>query len=161
MNSTGKKFEQLFQDSCKLQEISASRLKDVGFQGNSQQGMRFSSSNICDFICYHGGKYEWFLELKSGKDRITFDRLKQTDRLNKKQDSSIHVRTAYLFEICKGDDKNYFLLSSKLVAEFQEFTSKKSFNLDDLVNFEYARKIPTYIPDRKRKARLNLNFIGE
>ena len=165
MKNSGKQFEELFKESCLIQGISCTRLKDAGWQGESTD-RRFTVTNICDFICYSGSlNYDnerklYFLELKTGKDRITFDRLKQSDRLSKKflENSKLH-ETGYIFELdTKGVKKYWFIDTCDLLA-LQEVIEKKSFNYNDLLDFQYGREIDTYIPTRKRKPRLDMRWL--
>jgi len=148
----GKKFEQLFQDSCIIQGISCTRLRDAGYRGE-QSERRFTIKNICDFICYGGGQYLYFIELKSRKKAIPFKDLTQLDALIRKDNESHLNKCMFIFEFQEA--KKYYIYPAKHINSLQGVLSKKSFNAQDAA--KYMAEILTYIPAGKRKARLCLD----
>jgi hypothetical protein len=175
MKNTGKQFEELFKESCLIQGISCTRLKDAGSYVNGVNtgtGKKYTTTNPCDFICYSGKPKSdeyycdpkiYFLELKTGKERITFKRLKQTDRLMKKFEENERLHECgYILEIDKKGDKTYYYIEVVDISSFQEIIGKKSFNILDLELAEklnMARKIETFVPSGKRKERLYLTWL--
>lgn len=153
--NTGKKFEALIKESADLLGIDCTRFKDAGFTGEKQSSKRFTIKNMCDFILFNGHTL-YYIEAKSGKTSITFDRLTQQDELEKKRKRNfLGVRAGYLFEI-KG---KWYYLSSGKIEELIQQTGKKSFNCNDLEDVG-AICVPKYIPAKARKARLDLRVIG-
>ena len=161
MNS-GKIFEALIQESCKLQNIECYRLRDAGSYVNGKQtgiGRAFTTKNICDFIIFDG-KTLVYAEAKSTKVKsIAFKRLTQQSALLKKQSETYlkNIKCGYLLEF--SDEKKYFWVSCMIIKYLEMKVKKKSFNITDLEALECVRRIETYLPPRKRKIRLNMTFL--
>ena len=168
--NTGKKFEALFQESCKLQGISCTRLQDAGYRGehepdnNKLKPKRFTISNICDFICYAQNRL-LFVELKSRKSNISFKELdKQASRLLKKHNennwfSDLLHTCGFLFEFSEAPQgSNYFYLNIIDYEDFKESIKKKSFGYKDFQweNDDFLMLVTTIIHPGKRTPRLNL-----
>jgi len=161
--NTGKKFEKLFQESCRIQEISCTRLQDAGYRGGTDENnkqnssnnqKRFTIRNICDFICYApNGSRLWFLELKSRKTKITFKELdKQAARLLKKyqENDKLH-ECGFLFEFSEQKDVGFYLN----IVDYEDFKNhigRKSFGYKD----DFLRLVTAVIFPGKRTPRLDI-----
>jgi penicillin-binding protein-related factor A (putative recombinase) len=160
MNS-GKQFEALFQDSCRIQGISCTRLRDAGFRGE-QSERRFTIRNICDFICYAGGKHIWFLELKSRQKRIAFKKLeKQAARLLQKyQENPMLHKCGFLIDFSDSDDRYYFVE----INDYYQLTqthNKQSVGIKDMQSLTVFQPIKLYVPKKKRSKRLDTSFFSQ
>jgi hypothetical protein len=175
MINSGKKFEAFFKDSCFHQGISCTRLRDAGYRGGDTD-RRFTVRNICDFICYGGGKYEWYFELKARKDRLAFKDLTQESNLLKKQQENPDlVRCHFLIQMTTIDhthfvSTHYYLLPVSTLEPLKQGLGKKSINSVDLKVYSHLHQheknpfviyVDTYRSGRMRKDRLNLDFIKE
>jgi hypothetical protein len=153
--NTGKIFEATIQDSASVLGIDCTRFKDAGFMRQEKsEHKRFTIKNMCDFLLFNGYTL-YYIEAKTGKTSIAFDRLTQQDALEKKRNKFYpNVKTGYLFEI-KG---KWFYLCSSEIEPLKAMTGKKSFNDKDLERSD-AIAIPGYTPKRARKARLDLRVL--
>ena len=156
MNS-GKRFEQLFQDSCKVQGISCTRLRDAGYRGEDTE-RRFTIHNICDFIVFPGGLRLYFLELKSRKKAIAFKDLEaQAKALTKKYQEAPDLNVCgFLFEFTDPTPE-YFWCNIVGYEPFRQAITKKSFNRHDAEN--NLIPVPLYIPEGKRAKRILLDYV--
>lgn len=167
---TGKEFEKLFQDSCKLQNVLFIRFRDAGFQGitNSQNTQRFTIKNIADCVVFNGDLMAT-VELKHRKQSLAFKDITQFKDLNKLHNSIIDMEvknaTCGLL-VCFGDMDKMWWISIPAIEELATHTGKKSFNhkdclalVDDLplllVKVNHV-KLP-----RKRNLRIDTNFLKE
>ena len=138
MINSGKKFEKLIQESCKIQGIDCNRLKDAGWQGE-ETTRRFTSKNICDFTIFDGSRL-FYIEAKSRKSSIRFDELTQHKALKKKDSSGYkNVRCGYLIEFSKAGSK--YFMSVRDVDFVEGFCGKKSFNEKDIQDYSYKLNI--------------------
>jgi len=157
MNS-GKVFENLIKDSCKLQDIVCIRLKDAGYQGE-QTERRFTITNVCDFILFDSEKM-LLLEAKSTKGKsIPISRLKQLEKLHNEYSKVLcnNYRAGFIFEFCLVDVNIYIYVSIDSLDKIISNTAKKSINYKELL--EGGKTVHKYIPVRKRKERLNLERL--
>ena len=158
----GKGFEDLIKDSCLVLGVDCNRLKDAGYRGETTE-RRFTSRNICDFIIFDGETL-LYAEAKTSKDNsIAFKRLTQQKNLFKKYNSNktSNVKFGYILEFRKSN--KYFWVSVFAVDCLQEWIDKKSFNVNDLEEYEgvgEVKRINTYLPHRKRKERLDMSFMS-
>lgn len=150
--STGKDLEALIKESCELQDIDCTRLKDAGWQGEDTK-RRFTSKNLCDFIIFDGIRLV-YAEVKSSKDRLDLKRLTQHADLIKKQSQwRKNVHCGYIVQI----KDVYAWIPVFDVEEFIKRGEKKSINCDDALRIGY--EIMTFTPNRARKPRLDISFM--
>ena len=150
--NTGKKLEALIKQSAEELGWDCTRLRDAGWQGEKTQ-RRFTVKNICDFILFKTPDL-FFIEAKSGKTSITFDRLTQQEDLLKKNNPEKRIYAGYICEI-KG---KWFFLAATAIHFMEINLGKKSFNADDADAYGY--ELVGYIPNGKRKARINLDYLA-
>jgi len=118
----GKDLEKLLQESCKLQGVDCTRLRDAGWQGETTQ-RRFTIKNICDFILFDQGAIV-YLECKHSKDRLALSRLtQQEDLVAKAVQGKPNLFAGYL---CHIDGENFYI-SAEAVGIFT-IAGKKSIN---------------------------------
>lgn len=149
----GKELEKLLQESCKLQGVDCTRLRDAGWQGEQTQ-RRFTIKNICDFILFDQGSIV-YLECKHAKDRLALSRLtQQHDLMAKLKPNKPGLFAGYLLHI----DGESFFISAAAVFMFAE-SGKKSINKTDAARI--GERIATFTPPRARKARLDIEALIE
>lgn len=147
----GKGLEKLLQESCKLQNVDCTRLRDAGWQGEATQ-RRFTIKNICDFILFDQGAIV-YIECKHSKDRLTLSRLAQQDSLlSKLAQSKPCLFAGYLVHIV-GET---FYISAAAVDKFSG-SGKKSINYADAVRI--GQRIAPFIPKGARKPRLDIESL--
>ena len=145
----GKDFEKLLQESCELQFVDCTRLRDAGWQGEQTQ-RRFTIKNICDFILFSDGCIV-YTECKHAKDRLELSRLtQQPDLMKKIGQSTPNLYAGYLLHI-SGD--TYFI-SATAIAGYKE---KKSINKADAQSLGVS--VRHYVPHGKRKERLDIESL--
>lgn len=145
----GKGLEKLLQESCELQFVDCTRLRDAGWQGEQTQ-RRFTVKNICDFILFGDGCIV-FTECKHAKDRLELSRLTQQKDLMAKINKSVpNLFAGYLVHI-SGDT---FFICAKAI---EKYTEKKSINKSDAARIGIA--VRHYIPHGKRKFRLDIESL--
>lgn len=145
----GKTFEKLLQESCELQFVDCTRLRDAGWQGEQTQ-RRFTIKNICDFILFADGCIV-FVECKHAKERLELSRLTQQADLIKKLSKSIpNLFAGYLLHIA---GETYFISA----AAIDKFGEKKSINKADAKKLGFS--VRPYIPHGKRKERLDIESL--
>lgn len=155
----GKKFEALIKDSCELQGVDVTRLRDAGFTGE-KENKRFTIRNICDFILFDGANMV-FLEAKVRKQSLRFDDLTQKEMMTKKLKTAEPVGAKVGF-LVMFPPAAVFWLPVQAVNEMQDRTGKKSFNAKDcLSNPDIAKPVFMFKPQGKRNFRLNIvEMIG-
>ena len=146
----GKEFEKLIQDSCSLQNIDCTRLKDAGYTGE-QTTRRFTITNICDFIIFDG---HTLLKLEAkhtqGKN-IPLTRLKQLTRLITASQTTLgNVRQGF---IMRFDDNIYYIHAEDL-DKLVSTTTKKSLNEGEIS--ANGLQVLEYVPKGKRNARIDI-----
>jgi len=147
---TGKQFEDLIKDSCEKQGLSYTRLKDAGWMGETTE-RRFTPTNVCDCIIFDGSTM-LFAEAKHRRDRVEFSGLKQLKDLLNKQGNCPTKNISYGFMFCiKGQ---FYYCDAMRIAIKQQTMGKKSFNDTDAK--EFCIEVPTFIPSRARKERLDI-----
>jgi penicillin-binding protein-related factor A (putative recombinase) len=145
----GKSFEKLLQESCELQFVDCTRLRDAGWQGEQTQ-RRFTIKNICDFILFDQGSIV-YLECKHANDRLALSRLTQQDDLMAKlKPKKPNLFAGYLLHIA---GETYFISA----AAIDKYSHKKSINKTDAQQLGYP--VRHYIPHGKRKARLDIESM--
>jgi len=119
----GKSFEKLLQESCEIQFVDCTRLRDAGWQGEQTQ-RRFTIKNICDFILFSDGCIV-YTECKHAKDRLELSRLtQQADLMKKLAQSTPNLFAGYLLHIA---GETYFISA----AAIDKYSYKKSLNKTD------------------------------
>ena len=147
----GKSFEKLLQESCKIQGVDCTRLRDAGWQGETTQ-RRFTIKNICDFILFDQGAIV-YLECKHAKDRLALSRLTQQDDLMEKLNiSKPNLFAGYLAHI----NNETIYISASAIDKFIS-TGKKSINLKDALNI--GQKVIPFTPKGARKPRLDIESL--
>ena len=147
----GKELEKLLQESCKLQGVDCTRLRDAGWQGEQTQ-RRFTIKNICDFILFDQGSIV-YLECKHAKDRLALSRLTQQDNLMAKlKPNKVGLFAGYMLHI----DGESFFISASAVDRFSD-GGKKSINKTDAAAI--GERIGSFTPPRARKARLDIQML--
>jgi len=147
----GKGLEKLLQESCKIQNVDCTRLRDAGWQGEQTQ-RRFTIKNICDFILFDQGAIV-YLECKHAKERLAISRLtQQDDLLAKLALLKPCLFAGYLLHIC---DETIFI-SAAAVDKFLN-SGKKSINYKDALSI--GRRVEPFTPERCRKQRLNIQAL--
>ena len=130
----GKKFEDCFNKSIP-KEYFCYRLRDAGGWSDATN-LRFTSSNMCDFIMYAKGRI-FLLELKSVKEnslsysnigKIENGVIKKTSILAEEYKKE-GVVSGYLINY-RGANKTYFVSADKLADRMLNNT-KKSLNLKE------------------------------
>lgn len=145
----GKSFEKLLQESCELQFVDCTRLRDAGWQGEQTQ-RRFTIKNICDFILFAEGCIV-YIECKHAKERLELSRLtQQSDLLKKLAQSTQSLFAGYLLHIA---GETYFISA----AAIDKYSDKKSINKADAQRLGVS--VRHYIPHGKRKARLDIESM--
>lgn len=148
----GKGLENLLQESCKLQGVDCTRLRDAGWQGEQTQ-RRFTIKNICDFILFDQGAIV-YLECKHAKDRLPLSRLtQQYDLMEKLKQLKPCLFAGYLVHI---DDVTVYI-SAAAVDRFVGDSGKKSINKTEALNIGY--KVAYFTPARARKPRLDIESL--
>lgn len=151
----GKKFEALIKESCEIQGLSYTRLKDAGWQGEDTV-RRFTSKNLCDCIIFDG-KTLLFAEAKHRKKSVEFKGLTQLESLLKERHKTLIDNISYGFIFCI--DGKFFYAHANKIKHMQETLGKKSFNASDaekeLLNVE------TFLPKRARVERLDIRSLME
>lgn len=147
----GKGLEKLLQESCKLQKIDCTRLRDAGWQGEATQ-RRFTVKNICDFILFDQGTIV-YLECKHSKDRLALSRLTQQDDLIAKAAQ----RKPGLFAgyLCHIGGENFYI--SAEAVEIFAIAGKKSISKTDAAMI--GQRVVTFTPPRARKPRLDIEAL--
>jgi len=147
----GKDLEKLLQESCKLQKIDCTRLRDAGWQGEATQ-RRFTVKNICDFILFDQGAIV-YLECKHSKDRLALSRLTQQDDLIAKADQ----RKPSLFAgyLCHINGENFYI--SAEAVEIFAIAGKKSISKTDAARI--GLRVVSFTPPRARKPRLDIESL--
>lgn len=147
----GKGLEKLLQESCKIQNVDCTRLRDAGWQGETTQ-RRFTIKNICDFILFDQGAIV-YLECKHSKDRLALSRLTQQDDLIAKiKQCKQNLFAGYL---CHIDGENFYI-SAKAVGIFT-MTGKRSINKTDAARI--GKRIAPFTPKGARKPRLDIETL--
>lgn len=147
----GKGLEKLLQESCKLQGIDCTRLRDSGWQGETTQ-RRFTIKNICDFILFDQGAIV-YLECKHSKDRLALSRLTQQDDLVAKVvQGKPNLFAGYL---CHIDGENFYI-SAEAVGIFT-IAGKKSINKTEAARI--GERVGTFTPKGARKPRLDIESL--
>ena len=147
----GKDLEKLLQESCKLQGVDCTRLRDAGWQGEATQ-RRFTIKNICDFILFDQGAIV-YLECKHSKDRLALSRLtQQEDLMAKLSSSKPGLFAGYLLHICNET----VYVSASAVDKFLS-NGKKSINHKDALNI--GQKVAPFTPKGARKPRLDIESL--
>lgn len=147
----GKDLEKLLQESCKLQNVDCTRLRDAGWQGETTQ-RRFTIKNICDFILFDQDAIV-YLECKHSKDRLALSRLTQQDDLVAKLvQCKPNLFAGYL---CHIDGENFYI-SAEAVAIFSA-AGKKSINKTDAARI--GERIAPFTPKGARKPRLDIESL--
>ncbi len=147
----GKALEKLLQESCKIQDIDCTRLRDAGWQGEQTQ-RRFTVKNICDFIVFGDGALV-YIECKSSKDRLALSRLtQQKDLLSKAANTNQNIFCGYLVWI----DGEVVFIRAGAVDKFSE-SGKKSINKNDALMI--GKKVFEFTPPRARKPRLDIKEL--
>jgi penicillin-binding protein-related factor A (putative recombinase) len=147
----GKGLEKLLQESCKLQGVDCTRLRDAGWQGEATQ-RRFTIKNICDFILFDQGAIV-YVECKHSKDRLALSRLTQQDDLMEKlAQVKPNLFAGY---ICHIDGENFYI-SAEAVRVFS-ILGKKSINKTDAMRI--GRPVLSFTPPRARKPRLDIESL--
>jgi len=142
----GKALEKLLQESCAMQGIDCTRLRDAGWQGEQTQ-RRFTVKNICDFIVFGDGTL-LYIECKSSKDRLALSRLtQQKDLLSKAASTAQNIFCGYLVWI----DGEFVFIRAGAVEQLAS-TGKKSINKTDAMRI--GTVIQQFTPKRARKPRL-------
>ncbi len=151
----GKKFEALIKESCEIQGLSYTRLKDAGWRGE-ETTRRFTSRNICDCIIFDG-KTLLFAEAKHRKKSVEFKGLTQLpDLLDKDAKTDIKNQLCG-FLLCIDDE--FFYGAAARIADLAQITGKKSFNLKDAKSYLFS--INTFLPLRARVPRLDIRSLME
>lgn len=147
----GKGLEKLLQESCKLQNVDCTRLRDAGWQGETTQ-RRFTIKNICDFILFDQDAIV-YLECKHSKDRLALSRLTQQDDLVAKlAQGKQNLFAGYL---CHIDGENFYI-SAAAVGIFK-IAGKKSINKTDAARI--GHRIAPFTPKGARKPRLDIESL--
>lgn len=147
----GKGLEKLLQESCKLQGVDCTRLRDAGWQGETTQ-RRFTIKNICDFILFDQGAIV-YLECKHSKDRLALSRLTQQDDLVAKVvQGKPDLFAGYL---CHIGGENFYI-SAEAVAIFT-IAGKKSINKIDAARI--GMRVAPFTPMGARKPRLDIESL--
>lgn len=147
----GKALEKLLQESCKLQDIDCTRLRDAGWQGEQTQ-RRFTVKNICDFIVF-GDATLLYVECKTAKERLALLRLtQQKDLLSKAAGTAQNIFCGYLVWIA-GE---MVFIRAGAVDQFTS-TGKKSINKTDALII--GVKVSEFTPPRARKPRLDIKEL--
>jgi penicillin-binding protein-related factor A (putative recombinase) len=147
----GKALEKLLQESCKIQDIDCTRLRDAGWQGEQTQ-RRFTVKNICDFIVFGDGALV-YVECKSSKDRLSLSRLtQQKDLLSKAASTAQNIFCGYL--VCIAGQ--FVFIRAGAVDQFTS-TGKKSINKTDAMKL--GTVIQQFTPPRARKPRLDIKEL--
>ena len=136
----GKRFEENFKKSAKIDNLLLIRLQDAAGWSDAEN-TRFTPSNVCDFILYNGIEMH-LIELKSHKSTsIAFNQMKQIDKMIKY--SYVNLKKYVIIEFRKYTT-TVAIPVDKLI-EFREATSKKSINLKE------CAEIGTIIPQTKKQ----------
>ena len=147
----GKDLEKLLQESCKLQGVDCTRLRDAGWQGETTQ-RRFTIKNICDFILFDQGAIV-YLECKHSKDRLALSRLTQQDDLVAKVvQGKPNLFAGYL---CHIDGENFYI-SAEAVGIFT-IAGKKSINKTEAARI--GTRVAPFTPKGARKPRLDIESL--
>lgn len=147
----GKELEKLLQESCKIQDIDCTRLRDAGWQGEQTQ-RRFTIKNICDFIVF-GDSTLLYIECKAAKDRLALSRLtQQKDLLSKASSTGQNIFCGYLVWIA-GD---FVFIRAGAVDRFTS-SGKKSINKAEALGIGLI--IKQFTPPRARKSRLDIKEL--
>lgn len=153
----GKKFEALIKDSCELQGIDVTRLRDAGFTG-VKESKRFTIRNICDFILFDGANMV-FIEAKVRKQSLRFDELKQREMMEKKLKTAGPVGAKVGFLVLFPPD-SLFWVPVQNIDSIERAVQKKSFNAKDCESlYALIKKIPMYKPERKRNKRIDMTEV--
>ena len=166
---TGKEFEKIFQDSCKVQNVLFIRMRDAGFQGitNSENSQRFTIKNIADCIVFNGDLMAT-VELKHRKQALAFKDITQFKDLEKLHNSIIDMElqnaTCGLLVCFDGDFDKIWWISIPALEELAIHTGKKSFNHNDCLSLcddlpLLLVKVDSIKLPRKRNLRIDVNFL--
>lgn len=147
----GKDLEKLLQESCKLQNVDCTRLRDAGWQGETTQ-RRFTIKNICDFILFDQGAIV-YLECKHSKDRLALSRLTQQDDLVAKLTQG--KQNLFAGYLCHIDGENFYI-SAAAVGIFK-IAGKKSINKTDAARI--GQRVAPFTPKGARKPRLDIESL--
>ncbi len=145
----GKALEKLLQESCELQFVDCTRLRDAGWQGEQTQ-RRFTIKNICDFILFSDDCIV-YTECKHAKDRLELSRLTQQDDLMKKINQS--TPNLYAGYLCHIGSETFFISA----VTIRNYADKKSINRADAERIGF--KVRHYVPHGKRKWRLDIESL--
>jgi len=147
----GKGLEKLLQESCKMQGVDCTRLRDAGWQGETTQ-RRFTIKNICDFILFDQGAIV-YVECKHSKDRLALSRLTQQDDLMEKlAQGKPNLFAGY---ICHIDCLTVYI-SAAAIDKFAA-DGKKSINKTDAMRI--GQPVLYFTPPRARKPRLDIESL--
>jgi len=147
----GKGLEKLLQESCKIQNVDCTRLRDAGWQGEATQ-RRFTIKNICDFILFDQGAIV-YLECKHSKDRLALSRLTQQDDLIEKlKQAKTDLFAGYL---CHIDGENFYI-GAEAVGIFT-IAGKKSISKADAARI--GQRVLPFTPKGARKPRLDIESL--
>lgn len=147
----GKALEKLLQESCKIQDVDCTRLRDAGWQGEQTQ-RRFTIKNICDLIVF-GDATLLYIECKAAKDRLALSRLtQQKDLLGKAASTKQNIFCGYLVWIA-GE---MVFIRAGAVDKFAS-SGKKSINKTDALMI--GTKVCEFTPPRARKQRLDIKEL--
>ena len=150
MKKNGKRFEENFQKSCKEQGIFCYRLKDSGSSFQKADNLRFTSSNMCDYITFNGSLL-LNIELKCHKGKsLPFDCIRE------KQNTMLIESSKYKNVVCGllvnfSDVEECYFLNIIDYNVFLENTDRKSIPLDYFkqkgINVKLERKKVNFIYD--------------
>ena len=145
----GKRFEEDFIKSIPSHFFTY-RFKDGGGWSNATN-LRFTSSNICDFMVFDG-KELYLLELKSVKGKsFSFNNI--GNHLDEMCKASFFDKVIPLYIINFREENKTFCINSKYLKKLVE-GDKKSVNIKDLESLGFAT-----IPQELKRTRWKYNFI--
>lgn len=149
MNS-GKKFEQQFKKSIP-KDIFCYRFKDSSNSWGSNSSVRYTPSNICDYLLYDGD-YLYFFELKSCKGKslplnnVRKNQIKELDKVSK------YSNVISGFIIMFNDLEECYFIS---INDFNEFINK---NERKSMPRDYLKKYGIKIECNKKKINYSYNI---
>lgn len=147
----GKQLEKLLQESCRIQGVDCTRLRDAGWQGEQTQ-RRFTIKNICDFMLFDQGALV-YVECKTAKERLSLARLtQQKDLLSKSSQQIQDLFAGYLVAI----DGEIIFIRAGAVDKFAG-TGKKSINLAQAISI--GQPVLWFTPPKARKPRLDIEGL--
>lgn len=134
MTNYGKRFEQDIKQSVP-ETCWLYRLRDNAASFGGSATTRFSSSNICDYICYDDITQTLYLwELKSTQSASISLSMIRDNQIKSLQEASKHNLVAGFICNFRNENNDTFFIEICDFVKMMSNINKKSFNINDLKN---------------------------